>query len=137
VEGLRVRAEDTTATTLAAIEQRKGRKRAPVKGVRAKAASATSRPPPPKRGTAPLPLYVRYRDLVERGVFRDWNSVLSAIELYGFPSGVHLTPHVRAWRLDEVEAWLASRPSAPLVSPGEARQRKYHARQRKATAAAP
>jgi hypothetical protein len=36
----------------------------------------------------------------------------------GFPTSIMLGPNTRAWRLDEVEAWLASRPMArKIVNP--------------------
>ena len=33
------------------------------------------------------------------------------INCYGFPSGVLLSPNVRAWDKAEVERWLANRPT--------------------------
>jgi hypothetical protein len=34
-------------------------------------------------------------------------------EQYGFPSGFLLGANTRAWRAADIEAWLASRPTAP------------------------
>jgi hypothetical protein len=58
-----------------------------------------------------LPTYVRYGDLVAAGIVGNWTTLSRLINVEGFPVGVMLSPNVRAWRLDEVEAWLATRPS--------------------------
>jgi Prophage CP4-57 regulatory protein (AlpA) len=64
-----------------------------------------------------LPTFVRYRDLVAAGLVMNWIGVTRMIAAEGFPRGVMLGRNTRAWRLDEIEAWLASRPAAPKVPP--------------------
>jgi predicted DNA-binding transcriptional regulator AlpA len=56
--------------------------------------------------------YVRYKDLVEAGIIGNWPTLLRFIEDEGFPPGIMIGPNTRAWPLDEVEAWLANRPTA-------------------------
>jgi hypothetical protein len=47
----------------------------------------------------------------------------------GFPEGVMLSANVRAWPLDQVERWLASRPAAKKkVTPFRGR-RRHHERE--------
>jgi predicted DNA-binding transcriptional regulator AlpA len=59
----------------------------------------------------PLPRFVRYRHLHEAGIAASWKSLYEMIDKYGFPVGVCLTPNIRAWDVDQVERWLANRPS--------------------------
>lgn len=54
--------------------------------------------------------YVRFTDLVERGIVNNRPTLHHWIKEHGFPRGVLLGPNTRAWREDEIEAWLASRP---------------------------
>jgi hypothetical protein len=65
-----------------------------------------------------LPVYVRYSDLRKAGLVGSWTQLLRMIDGHEhFPSGVMLSPNVRAWRVDEIEAWLESRPSARKIMP--------------------
>jgi hypothetical protein len=64
-----------------------------------------------------LPTFVRYADLVAAGIVANWTTLLRLIDTEGFPVGVMIGPNTRAWRLDDVEAWLAARPSARKVLP--------------------
>jgi predicted DNA-binding transcriptional regulator AlpA len=64
-----------------------------------------------------LPVFVRYRDLVAAGIVSSWQQLFRIIDKEDFPEGVLLSPNIRAWRLDEVERWLASRPTARKVLP--------------------
>jgi hypothetical protein len=58
-----------------------------------------------------LPKFLKFKDLKDRGIVTNWPTLLRWIADEGFPAGVKLGPNVRAWREDEVEAWLANRPS--------------------------
>ena len=61
--------------------------------------------------TAPgLPVYVRSRDINAAGIAKNWPTLTRLIEEENFPRGVMLSPNIRAWRLDEIEAWLETRP---------------------------
>jgi hypothetical protein len=69
-------------------------------------------------GAAPrLMPWVRYRDLYEANIVRSWAQLSRMIDSEGFPVGKMLSPNVRAWRLDEVEAWLAHQPASRKVPP--------------------
>lgn len=58
--------------------------------------------------------YVRFADLAKAGIVNNRETLRRRIRDDGFPPGVKLGPHVRAWRVAEVEAWLdaKSRPDA-------------------------
>jgi predicted DNA-binding transcriptional regulator AlpA len=62
-----------------------------------------------------LTVYVRFVDLVAAGIVRNWETLFRLIDRDGFPHGVMLGRNTRAWTLDEVEAWLATRPTARKV----------------------
>jgi predicted DNA-binding transcriptional regulator AlpA len=94
---------DTTASDVAeqsATERRKNKPRQP-------------------RLSPPLPVYLRYPDLVAAGLVNSWMAVNRLVDAEGFPPGVRLSANVRAWRRDEVEAWLAARPSSKKPVPKE------------------
>jgi hypothetical protein len=59
-----------------------------------------------------LPVYVRYRDLQAAGLVNSWNQLANMVDNEGFPPGVLLSPNIRAWRLADIESWLATRPTA-------------------------
>ena len=69
-----------------------------------------------------LPVYVRFKDLVDARIVASWPSLLRLIETQNFPQGVMLSRNTRAWRLDEVEDWLASRPTARKIVPPRKQQ---------------
>jgi hypothetical protein len=63
-------------------------------------------------GDTRLTTFVRFRDLVDTNIVRNWPTLLRLIDEESFPPGVMLGRNTRAWTLDEVEAWLATRPTA-------------------------
>ena len=67
-----------------------------------------------------FPVYVRYDDLVAAGIVQNWTTLLRLVSDENFPPGTMIGPNTRAWRVDEVEAWLASRPTALKVIPPNA-----------------
>jgi predicted DNA-binding transcriptional regulator AlpA len=70
-----------------------------------------------------LPVYVRLKDLVRANIATSWPQLLRMIAAENFPTGVMLGKNTRAWRLDEVEAWLATRPTArKIVNPRRAKE---------------
>jgi predicted DNA-binding transcriptional regulator AlpA len=69
------------------------------------------------RLSPPLPVYLRYPDLVAAGIVNSWMAVNRLIDAEGFPPGVMLSANARAWRRDEVENWLATRPSGKKPMP--------------------
>lgn len=84
-----------------------------------------------------LPTFVRYSDLVAAGIVSNWTTLLRLIDDEGFPIGTMIGPNSRAWRLDEVEAWLASRPSARKVVPPDAAHPRVRNKRRAAAEAQP
>jgi predicted DNA-binding transcriptional regulator AlpA len=94
-------AEQSADIEQSAAERRKSKKRKP-------------------RLSPPLPSYLRYPDLVAANIVTSWMGVSRLIDTEGFPPGVLLSANTRAWRRDEVEAWLASRPSGKKPIPGRA-----------------
>lgn len=67
-----------------------------------------------------FPIFVRYADLEAAGLVGSWTQLLRMIDDEGFPPGTLLSANVRAWRLDELEGWLESRPSARKAVPPDA-----------------
>jgi predicted DNA-binding transcriptional regulator AlpA len=64
-----------------------------------------------------LPTYIRFSDLKSAGIAGSWTQVLRMIEVENFPTGVMLSANIRAWRLDEIENWLAGRPTGRKLMP--------------------
>lgn len=56
-----------------------------------------------------MPL-VRFRYLKDQGIMGDRMQLARAIERYDFPKPIALGANTLAWPIEEVEAWLASRP---------------------------
>jgi predicted DNA-binding transcriptional regulator AlpA len=54
--------------------------------------------------------FLRFSDLREMGVVRNWVTLGRWIEKEGFPPGLLLGPNTRVWPNDQVEAWIAGRP---------------------------
>jgi predicted DNA-binding transcriptional regulator AlpA len=86
--------------------------------------------------SSPLPRYVRYRDLAAAGIVGSWMQLNRMMNSEGFPEGILLSANVRVWSVDEVERWLASRPTAKKVMPEGAiprgRRRQAEKREREA-----
>lgn len=76
---------------------------------------------PSSNGQPPrLQVYVRFRDLVEANIVRNWPQLQRLIAIEGFPQGIRLSPNARAWVISDVETWLASRPPAGPGGEGSA-----------------
>jgi len=56
--------------------------------------------------------FLTFEDLKSRGLFTNRQTLARAIDLYGFPPGLMITPNRRCWPAAEVEAWLSGRPVA-------------------------
>jgi predicted DNA-binding transcriptional regulator AlpA len=61
---------------------------------------------------AALPVFVRYRDLVKARIVGNRVTLARLIDEDGFPTGFMLGRNTRVWALGDVEAWIASRPTA-------------------------
>jgi hypothetical protein len=68
-----------------------------------------------------LPVYIRYSDLVVANIVRNWPSLQRLVAEENFPPGRLFGPNTRAWTVDEVQAWLAARPTARKIVPITAR----------------
>jgi predicted DNA-binding transcriptional regulator AlpA len=55
---------------------------------------------------------LRYPDLKAMGVVGSRMTLKRLIHMRGFPPGVLITPNARAWLEDEVDLWIANRPTA-------------------------
>jgi predicted DNA-binding transcriptional regulator AlpA len=55
---------------------------------------------------------IRYNDLVAKGVINSRMTLKRVIDTQGFPTGRLVTPNSRAWDEEEVDAWVAARPTA-------------------------
>jgi hypothetical protein len=64
---------------------------------------------------AKLPVYCRYRDLVKAGIAMNWPQLLRMVTDQGFPTGIMLSANIRVWEVDQIQQWLAARPTAPKV----------------------
>jgi predicted DNA-binding transcriptional regulator AlpA len=76
---------------------------------------------PQPSDTGGLPICVRFKNLRAAGIAHSWPQLLSLVRTQGFPPGRWIGPNSRAWFVQEVEDWLANRPTAHKVPP-EARK---------------
>jgi Prophage CP4-57 regulatory protein (AlpA) len=53
---------------------------------------------------------VTYKYLEAKGIIPNRMTLARSIEQYGFPKPIELGKNRIAWRLEEIEEWLASRP---------------------------
>lgn len=56
--------------------------------------------------------FLRYPNLVERGIVRNRMTLARWIKRHGFPKPVKLGPQTSAWIADEVDSWLNARAAA-------------------------
>jgi hypothetical protein len=74
---------------------------------------------------------LRFRDLKDRKIVTNHVTLKRWIESEGFPPGRMLGPNTRVWREDEIEAWLASRPTENPTRKGLAKQARPDAEARR------
>ncbi|PBB21146.1 AlpA family phage regulatory protein [Mesorhizobium sp. WSM4313] len=55
---------------------------------------------------------LRFADLAERGIVRNWPQLRRLVEKNGFPPGRMLGENSRFWTEIEIDEWLAARPLA-------------------------
>jgi predicted DNA-binding transcriptional regulator AlpA len=70
---------------------------------------------------------LRFHDLKQRNIARSWAAVARLIKFSDFPPGRLLSPSVRVWSEDEIDAWFASRPTQ-IARPLRGRARELVAR---------
>jgi len=68
--------------------------------------------------------FLRYTDLAARGIVNNRVTLTNWIRHQGFPPGLLAGPNSRIWPEADVEAWLASRPTAPKADPKEKREER-------------
>jgi predicted DNA-binding transcriptional regulator AlpA len=71
---------------------------------------------------------LRFKDLRRLGVVSSWPQLRRMQECESFPTGILLGPNSRAWRVADVEQWLADRPTAPSPQTKERADRSVRAR---------
>lgn len=57
--------------------------------------------------------FLRYEDLVKRGILRNRMTLKRWIDDLNFPPGFLIGPNTRVYPRDQVEAWLSSRAAVP------------------------
>ena len=62
---------------------------------------------------------LRFSDLRQRGIVRNWPTLRRLVERQGFPPGIRLGAQARAWPEAEIDAWLETRRISP---PGGSRK---------------
>jgi predicted DNA-binding transcriptional regulator AlpA len=66
---------------------------------------------------------LRYRDLIALGIVTNRVTLQNWIRDRGFPPGQLTGPNSRTWAAEDVEAWLATRPTGPKPAPTVTRPR--------------
>jgi predicted DNA-binding transcriptional regulator AlpA len=66
--------------------------------------------------------WIRYNDLVAKGIVNSRMTLKRLIDFQGFPAGVLITPNARAWDEAEVDEWISTRPAARKPSTRKASQ---------------
>lgn len=56
--------------------------------------------------------YLRFRDLVDRNIVRNRQTLGRWIRDRGFPTGIKLGENTRVWAEDEVAAWIDAQREA-------------------------
>jgi predicted DNA-binding transcriptional regulator AlpA len=61
--------------------------------------------------------YLRFKDLQQRNIVRNWTTLARLIREQHFPAGVRIGAQARAWKEAEVDGWLQSRQIATPQKP--------------------
>jgi hypothetical protein len=83
------------------------------------------------------PVLYRFDDLVAAGFVENRTTLLRLIDEQGFPPGMMIGGNTRAWRVADVEDWLAARPTARKVLPANAGNPRVRAKRRAAAETQP
>ncbi len=54
--------------------------------------------------------FLRYKDLVQRGIVNNRQTLWRWINNHDFPPGVLIGPNSRAWKSSDVDEWIDGRP---------------------------
>jgi predicted DNA-binding transcriptional regulator AlpA len=63
---------------------------------------------------------VRFADLKDAGIVRNWPQLGRLIERDAFPKGFNLSANNRVWEKAEVDAWISSRKALSEIRQTEA-----------------
>jgi len=66
----------------------------------------------------------RFADIKAAKIAESWTQLMRLIDEEGFPVGCLLSARVRAWRLDDVTAWLATSPTERKQVPNRWRHQR-------------
>jgi hypothetical protein len=69
--------------------------------------------------------WLRFADLVERGIIGSRPGLKKRIDKFGFPPGRLLGPNHRVWTLEEIEAYENAQPIAPKPMSEKARRGRW------------
>jgi hypothetical protein len=78
--------------------------------------------------------WLRFSDLQARNIVKSWAQLKRLIELYGFPSGRMISPNIRAWTDEEIDAYYASCPVEGPEPRGAAKEKRDRRRKADSTA---
>jgi hypothetical protein len=70
---------------------------------------------------AGFPVLYHFKDLAAAGLIANRTSLTRLIDNDNFPPGVMIGRNTRVWRVDDIEKWLATRPTARKITPPNAR----------------
>ena len=56
-------------------------------------------------------VFLRFSDLKDRNIVRNHPTLTRWITKQGFPPGRWLGPNTRVWTQEEIDTWLAARPT--------------------------
>src|SRR5262245_27533770 len=68
------------------------------------------------------PRYLRYADLVARGIVSNRMTLKNWVDRQNFPPGALVGPNMRLWSENAVQRWMDSRPVAPKATPNPKRR---------------
>jgi predicted DNA-binding transcriptional regulator AlpA len=75
---------------------------------------------------------LRFPDLLELGIVKNRPTLQNWIRERGFPAGQLTGPNSRTWTEDEIEEWIARRPSARKKTPSVAKGKRGRPRKTEA-----
>jgi hypothetical protein len=61
--------------------------------------------------------FFRYAALKAAGLVNNWGQLKKLVEEENFPPGRLIGPNTRVWTEEEIQAWIASRPTARKAAP--------------------
>ena len=78
--------------------------------------------------------WLRFRDLKARNIVKNWAQLRRMKERYGFPKGRMISPNIRGWTEEEIDAYYESCPVEGPEPRGAAKKRRDRRRKADSTA---